>query len=593
MKNETIHDNTADTSPETIQAAALAEFEQAELRPHFQCTKNGVFYIAVETDKHGEVHEKPPLKLADPIELIGRGTDETGSHYRIIRWRDAVTRKARIEALPMAEIGVNWQRLQSHGITVMASRRKRELLADYLQTDGSNERYTVTNRAGWCADNTAYILPNGEAITAKKQPAKVIYNGDKSQADSYTESGSLEGWQQGIARYMAGNSRLCLAIGTALAAPLASLLSIEAGGFHLFGDSRDGKSTAAKAALSVWGNPETLMLTWTGTGLGFTNTAAARNDGLLVLDEIGQANAKAVAQTAYSVINGVSKVQGAKDGGNRELSRWRIFMLSTGEKPLNRFLRTAGVEWNAGQAARLPDIPSDAGKGLGIFDTLHGHEKGAALSEAITAHAARCHGTAGRALIRLLLEDPEAINQARAIMADFMAMLPDTDGQSRTVALRFAITAAALELAAKHGITGLGAGVGMTGIKQCFDAWYSRTGTGKYEDSQIIKQAIDFMQLYAESPRFTGWNSEFTNHDHAGYRKRAEQPCNDEFWIIPAVFESEISKGFEPSKACNVLHAIQWLKRNETAGRWKFQRSGGGRFYVLVGIEPPNQEEAV
>lgn len=311
------------------------------------------------------------------------------------------------------------------------------------------------------------------------------------------------------------------------------------------------------------------------------------------MDEIGQANAKAVAQTAYSVINGVSKVQGAKDGGNRELSRWRIFMLSTGEKPLNSFLKTAGVEWNAGQAARLPDIPSDAGKGLGVFDTLHGHEKGAALSEAITDHAARYHGTAGRALIRLLLEDPKAINEARAIMADFMAMLPDTDGQSRTVALRFAITAAALELAAKHGITGLGVGVGMTGIKQCFDAWRSRTGTGKYEDNQIIKQAIDFMQLYAESPRFTGWNSEFTNHDHAGYRKRAEQPCNDEFWIIPAVFESEISKGFEPSKACNVLHAIQWLKRNETAGRWKFQRSSGGRFYVLVGIEPPNQEEAV
>ncbi|OSI24713.1 hypothetical protein BV912_01785 [Neisseria dumasiana] len=479
-----------------MQATALAEFEQAELRPHFQCTKNGVFYIAVETDKHGEVHEKPPLKLADPIELIGHGTDETGSHYRIIRWRDAVTRKARIEALPMAEIGVNWQRLQSHGITVMASRRKRELLADYLQTDGSNERYTVTNRAGWCVDNTAYILPNGEAITAKKQPAKVIYNGDKSQADSYTESGSLEDWQQGIARYMAGNSRLCLAIGTALAAPLARLLNIEAGGFHLFGDSRDGKSTAAKAALSVWGNPETLMLTWTGTGLG-----------------------------------------------------------------------------------------------LGIFDTLHGHEKGAALSEAITAHAAQYHGTAGRALIRLLLENPEAINEARATMASFMAMLPDTDGQSRTVALRFAITAAALELAAKHGITGLGAGVGMTGIKQCFDAWHSRTGTGKYEDNQIIKQAIDFMQLYAESMRFVDWNSEFTNQDHAGYRRRAEQENDDEFWIIPAVFESEISKGFEPSKACNVLHAIQWLKRNETAGRWKFQRSGGGRFYVLVGIEPPNQEE--
>ncbi|MFC3874427.1 hypothetical protein [Neisseria musculi] len=188
------------------------------------------------------------------------------------------------------------------------------------------------------------------------------------------------------------------------------------------------------------------------------------------------------------------------------------------------------------------------------------------------------------------MEDPKAINEARAIMADFMAMLPDTDGQSRTVALRFAITAAALELAAKHGITGLGAGVGMAGIKQCFDAWHSRTGTGKYEDNQIIKQAIDFMQLYAESMRFVDWNSEFTNQDHAGYRKRKEQAHLDEFWIIPAVFENEISKSFETNKTCNVLFGIKWLKRDGKDSRWQFKRYGKGRFYVLVGIEPPSQD---
>ena len=103
-------------------------------------------------------------------------------------------------------------------------------------------------------------------------------------------------------------------MGTALAAPLIGLLGMEAGGFHLFGDSRNGKSTAARIALSIWGNPAALMQTWTGTAHGFTNLANARNGGLLVLDEIGQANARQVSQTAYSVINGVSKVQGAKAG---------------------------------------------------------------------------------------------------------------------------------------------------------------------------------------------------------------------------------------------------------------------------------------
>ena len=72
------------------------------------------------------------------------------------------------------------------------------------------------------------------------------------------------------------NIVLCLAVGTALAAPLIGLLGMEAGGFHLFGDSRDGKSTAARIALSIWGNPAALMQTWTGTAHGFTNLANAR-----------------------------------------------------------------------------------------------------------------------------------------------------------------------------------------------------------------------------------------------------------------------------------------------------------------------------
>lgn len=121
----------------------LAEFEPVTLKPRYECNKDGVFYIGVETDKDGETREKPPVKLSDPIELIGRGADDNGQHYRVIRWRDTVNRQSKTEALPMAEIGNNWQRLQSHGICIMAARRKRELLADYLQTDGSNERYTI------------------------------------------------------------------------------------------------------------------------------------------------------------------------------------------------------------------------------------------------------------------------------------------------------------------------------------------------------------------------------------------------------------------------------------------------------------------
>ncbi|QMT40849.1 DUF927 domain-containing protein [Neisseria shayeganii] len=127
------------------------------------------------------------------------------------------------------------------------------MLADYLQTDGLHTPYTVTAQSGWAARQSAYVLPSGEILAADKgkHAPRVIYNGDKSQAAAYAANGTLADWQLQVARYAAGNSRLSLAIGTALAAPLLGLLGMESGGFHLFGDSRDGKSTAARAALSV------------------------------------------------------------------------------------------------------------------------------------------------------------------------------------------------------------------------------------------------------------------------------------------------------------------------------------------------------
>ena len=51
-------------------------------------------------------------------------------------------------------------------------------------------------------------------------------------------------------------------------------------------------------------------------------------------------------------------------------------------------------------------------------------------------------------------------------------------------------------------VTGLAAGVGMAGVKQCFDEWLEANGVGKHEDRRIIEQAEDFIDLYALGMRF-------------------------------------------------------------------------------------------
>ena len=569
--------NTETAKQESPNDYNLENIEPFRPHPRFDTDNRGVWWINVRTDKDGDIIEAEPLLLSDPIDIIGTGQDNDGAYYRIIKFKDKITRQQKTAALPQAEIadGKCWGRLGFYGLSIESNPTKRRKLADYLQKEGSQTAFTITDRAGWHEDS--YIMPSGETITATDKDPAIIYNGDTSQAKAYQPNGELTDWQQNIARYAVGNSRLCLALGASFAAPLLSLLNEESGGFHLMGDSSDGKTTAAKVALSVWGKPSGSLLSWSGTKIGFSNTAAARNDGLLVLDEIGQASPHVIGDTVYSVMNGINKVQGAKQGGNRALSRWKVMMFSTGEKTPDSILKHHKGDWNAGQAARLPSIRAAAQ--YGIYDTLHGFEDGALLSEHIAQSTEKYHGTAGRLFIRQLLDDLEqAKQQATERMAAFMATIPELSGQARRVAKRFAIAAAALELAAP--VTGLPIGVGMAGVKKCFDEWLEANGAGKHEDRRIIEQAEDFIAQYALGTRFMEWSDKSTNKDHAGYRKQEGEKL--ELWVIRRVFADEIAQSFDEAKVCRVLADNGLLKYNHKNRGYQHQRKGNGWFHVLA-----------
>ena len=569
--------NTETAKQENTKDYNLENIEPFRPHPRFDTNNRGVWWINVRTDKDGDIVEAEPLLLSDPIDIIGTGQDNDGAYYRIIKFKDKITRQQKTAALPQAEIteGKCWGRLGFYGLSIGSGRAKRERLADYLQKEGSQTAFTITDRAGWHEDS--YIMPSGETITATDKAPAIIYNGDTSQAKAYQPSGELTDWQQNIARYAVGNSRLCLALGASFAAPLLSLLNEESGGFHLMGDSSDGKTTAAKVALSVWGKPSESLLSWSGTKIGFSNTAAARNDGLLVLDEIGQASPHVIGDTVYSVMNGINKVQGAKQGGNRALSRWKVMMFSTGEKTPDSILKHHKGDWNAGQAARLPSIRAAAQ--YGIYNTLHGFEDGALLSEHIAQSAEKYHGIAGRLFIQQLLDDlVQAKQQATERMAAFMATIPELSGQARRVAKRFAIAAAALELAAP--VTGLPIGVGMAGVKKCFDEWLEANGAGKHEDRRTIEQAEDFIAQYALGTRFMEWSDKSTNKDHAGYRKHEGEKL--ELWVIRRVFADEIAQSFDESKVCRVLADNGLLKYNHKNRGYQHQRKGNGWFHVLA-----------
>ena len=78
--------------------------------PHFEIDNRGVWWVNVRTDKDGDIIEAEPLLLSDPIDIIGTGQDNDGAYYRIIKFKDKITRRHRPpprhkQKLPMGNAG--------------------------------------------------------------------------------------------------------------------------------------------------------------------------------------------------------------------------------------------------------------------------------------------------------------------------------------------------------------------------------------------------------------------------------------------------------------------------------------------------------
>ncbi|TCP10888.1 putative DNA primase/helicase [Crenobacter luteus] len=558
-----------------------------EPKPRFEVNDSGVYFIDVKhDDASGQALEKPPVRLCDRLDLIGRGEDEAGNQYRILQWRSRGSHAVRRMAFPLGLAGERegWVNLRNKGLAIATQRGLQDKLAKYLQEEGSDAMHHIAERGGWT--HGAYIVPGGDVLGTPREP--IFYRGDIKDASAYAPCGTLAGWRDGVARLARGHSRVMLALGCAFAAPLLDLVEMEAGGFHLYGDSTDGKTTAGRAGASVWGHHDKTKLAWDGTALGLANAAAARNDCLLFLDEVGQGDPNAVSLLAYRLFNGVGKAQGAREGGNREQPRWRVLVFSTGEHPVSEVLKAGSGRIKAGQSVRLPSIAADAGKGYGVFETLHGYPSAKALADDLKRQCGEHYGTAGRAFIEYVAPRREELAELiREQVGAWCAALPPSASQAARVVSRFAVVALALELATRAGITGWAEGEAHEAIHALMRAWLQRNGTGKHEDRAIVEQAEAFLALHGYS-RFVLLpmaDNEPRVANMAGY-KRYDTDGNPEYIVFPPVFEAEVIAGHDLAKAQKVLADHGLLKRAGD-GRLKTMvrtpcKPSGGRFYLLV-----------
>ena len=560
--------------------------------PRFDVNDSGVWWHGVDKENNAAA----PVWVCSALRVTAHTRDGTDSAWGYLLEFADKAGNHHVWAMPAAMLAGDGNgyrgELLALGLSIGTSMVSRERLTFFIQTSTTQTLARCTDKIGW--HEGVFVLPDGQIGESKE---RWIFQSGTASTNPFKQAGTIADWQTKVGALCAGNSRLTFAVSAALAGCTLDVTGMESGGFHYRGNSSTGKTSALRVAASVLGGKD-YMQKWRTTDNALEGMAAQYSDTVLILDEIGTMDGKIVGEAAYMLANGAGKSRSSKTGALKQSLTWRLLFLSSGETSLNEHMEASGKRTRAGQETRLPDIPADAGHGMGLFEALHGIEGGATFANTLNAATLKYHGVIGRLFIEHLAAQRDVaklfIKERVNTFINSVCKVND-DGQVRRVAARFAQVGAAGELATFWGLTGWLEGEATRGAKTCFYAWLkSRGGTGNSEERHMINQVRECLERYGEN-RFTDYRRAEKDDTHApdtvnrlGFKRRVNEEDGSpfEFYVLPMAFEKDLCKGFNAKDVAKVLKARGFLSANKGNGVTKSQRlpgfSGTTRVYNIT-----------
>lgn len=506
------------------------------------------------------------VKVCGPLHVVALACDAQDNGAALLLEFDTPFRAGRRWLMPLEMLagdGTAYRAaLLSQGFMVPTDAKRRALLTGYLQSRRPADLVRTVDRVGW--HGRAYVLPR-ETI-GRDDGEHVMFASEDQIESNLSRRGSLASWRDRVAGPCAENSRLVFGICAAFAAPMLFwAFGTDGGGFHFQGDSSTGKTTVHRVAVSVDSGPDGLQR-WRATDNGLEALAAQHSDRLLCLDELGQLDGRVLGEAAYMLANGAGKLRAGRSGASRPRRTWRSVFLSAGEIGLAEHMAEAGKRTRSGQELRMVDIPADAGAGLGIFDSVpDGYEGPGSFAQHLKRAAESTYGHAGRAWIEHLVGRTEDLSHELKSRMDAIEahLVPElAAGQVQRVGRRFALVAAAGEMATDVGITGWASGVPTAAVRRCFNAWITARpgGIGLGEDAMVMRQMRAWFSLHGDA-RFTDWARSDDDRaprtiSRAGWRRKWVENNEEkgvEFLVLTEVFRSEIVKGHNDKTALRLL----------------------------------------
>lgn len=460
-------------------------------------------------------------------------------------------------------------------------------LGKYLASFQSEKRVAAVTRIGWMGTDTdplVFVLPN--RIISRQSAGTVHFQPEHFCVSSSTiyHQGSLEQWQENVAALVDGNDLLIFAILCALTAPLMKPAGLENGGFHFHGLTSRGKTTTLLAAASVFGNgadpaqstAKAYTRRWNTTINGAEGLAAAHNDLVLCLDELGSCTAKDVAAMIYNLLGGLGKAAMNKNRQSMPQNSWGGMLLSTGEISIEEKVKQSGGSFMGGLRVRLCDIPVEV-----IITDTH-NMVASTYVDHIKHNCGEFFGVAGPAFVQGLVERFADMRSLRSVLIPRLEetaeqLAPDgLQPEQKRIVYRIALVKVAAEMAIDYGILPFTKKSADAAIRTVLGLVVQEIGA-LTEIERMIEQIRSF--ILRETARFRPIHEpDNPPQKLVGFISRDAK----EYLLTKDGWE-EACRGFDSRQVARELHRRGFLSRGES-DRWMSRRDipGFGKTSVYI-----------
>lgn len=320
--------------------------------PHgWDVDREGVWSVRVTSE--GE--EKRTKVASAPILLVGRARDvHTGEVQLKVAWRygavwhtRTIDRAIVMDARKLVTLSSTDAPVHTGNAAPLV-----QYLADF-ESENSDALATTeeatTRHMGWQRGDVLWgLIVGADHHRFVGHDTKIEFRppiGFEQFAAGWSKSGRWEKWLQAMEPAILEWPLVMCGIYASAATPLLTILNVPPFVFEWCGKTSTGKTTALRAAASVWGKPEVgagIISTWSQTAVYRERLAGVCHSLPVMLDETKIANPKEIAPILYQFAGGQGKGRGNIEGV-RETSGWQTIMLTTGEGPITGYSRDDGT----------------------------------------------------------------------------------------------------------------------------------------------------------------------------------------------------------------------------------------------------------